>query len=118
VAGCNKSAAGSILHAVTYGTTVVNTACFVAPGSFSLGNEPRVDPTLRAEGINDWDWSVSKRTHLSEHVGLDFRAEFFNLFNRVQFGPPNTAFGGPSFGKITSQVNNPRQVQFALRASF
>lgn len=118
VPGCNKSAAGSIVHAVTNGTSVVNAACFVAPESFSLGNEPRVDPTLRAEGINSWDWSVSKRTRLSERVGLDLRAEFFNLFNRVQFGPPNTAFGGPTFGKITSQANNPRQVQFALRASF
>ena len=118
VAGCNKSAAGSILDAVRYGTSVVNAACFAAPGSFSLGNESRVDPTLRAEGINSWDWSVSKRTRLSEHVGLEFRAEFFNIFNRVQFGPPNTAFGGASFGKITSQVNNPRQVQFALRAAF
>jgi hypothetical protein len=116
--GCPKSASGSILDHVTAGTSVVNAACFASPGSFSLGNESRVDPTLRAQGINNWDFSVSKITRLTEQLGLDFRAEFFNLFNRVQFAPPNTSFGGPSFGLITSQANNPRQIQFSLRASF
>jgi hypothetical protein len=116
--GCNKSAGSSILEHVKAGTSVINTACFVTPGPFSLGNESRVDATLRAQGINNWDFSLSKFNRLTEHVGLDFRAEFFNLFNRVQFGPPNTSFGGPSFGLITNQANNPRQIQFSLRASF
>jgi outer membrane receptor protein involved in Fe transport len=118
VPGCDKSAGGSISEHVTAGTSVINAACFVAPGAFSLGNESRVDPTLRAQGINNWDFSISKNTRLTEQVSLDFRAEFFNLFNRVQFGPPNTSFGGSTFGLITSQANNPRQIQFSLRASF
>jgi hypothetical protein len=100
------------------GSPVLNAACFVALGPFSLGTEARVDPTLRAQGINNWDFSVSKSTPLTEHINLGFRVEFFNLFNRVQFGPPNTSFGGPSFGLITSQANTPRQIQFSLRASF
>ncbi len=115
---CHKSAGGSILHSVMAGTSVVNAACFAAPDPFSLGNESRVDPTLRAQGINNWDFSASKTTRLTEQARLDFRVEFFNLFNRVQFGPPNTSFGGSLFGKITSQGNNPRQVQLSLRASF
>jgi hypothetical protein len=118
LSGCNKSAGGSILDHVSSGTSVINAACFAAPGLFSLGNESRVDPTLRAQGINNWDFSVSKITGLTERVSLDFRAEFFNLFNRVQFAPPNTSFGGPTFGVITSQANNPRQIQFSLRAFF
>jgi Carboxypeptidase regulatory-like domain len=116
--GCDKSAGGSILGHVTAGTSVLNAACFTAPGVFGLGNESRVDSTLRAQGINNWDFSVSKMTRLNERVDLDFRAEFFNLFNRVQFGPPNTSFGGSAFGLITNQANAPRQIQFSLRASF
>ena len=118
VPGCDKSVDGSIVHNVIAGNSVVNGACFTAPGLFSLGDESRFDSTLRAQGINNWDFSVSKITRLTEQTSLDFRAEFFNIFNRVQFAPPNTAFGGPLFGLITSQANNPRQIQFSLRASF
>ena len=118
VAGCNKSVGGSIVTIAIAGTSVLNPTCFTAPGPFALGNEPRVDPTLRAQGVNNWDFSLSKRTPISERVSLAFGAELFNVFNRVQFGPPNTSFGSESFGKITSQVNNPRQIQFSLRAFF
>jgi hypothetical protein len=118
VAGCNKSVAGSIVTSAQTGTSVLNPACFAAPGPFALGNEPRVDPTLQAQSINNWDISLSKLTPMTERVSLNFGAEFFNAFNRVQFGPPNTSFGSALFGKITSQVNNPRQIQFSLRASF
>ena len=118
VPGCNKSIGGSIVHDVIAGIPVVNAACFATPDPFSLGSESRVDSTLRAQGINSWDFSVGKITHLTERSSLDFRAEFFNLFNRVQFGPPNTAFGGALFGIITNQANNPREIQFSLRASF
>jgi hypothetical protein len=118
VPGCDKSIGGSIESNVIAGKPVLNAACFVDPGPFSLGDEPRIDPTLRAQGINNWDVSVSKVGHVTGKVDLEFRAEFFNLFNRVQFGPPNTSFGSPLFGLITTQANNPRQIQFSLRASF
>jgi hypothetical protein len=117
-AGCDKSIAGSLARSVMSGTPVLNSSCFVAPGEFSFGNESRVDPTLRAQGIANWDSSLSKRTRLREPVDIIFSAEFFNLFNKVQFGQPNTSFGGELFGKISSQLNNPRQIQFSLRASF
>ena len=68
--------------------------------------------------VNNWDFPLSKVTPLTERVILNFGAEFFNLFNRVQFGPPKTAVGGASFCKITSLVNNPRQIQFSLKSSF
>jgi hypothetical protein len=51
-------------------------------------------------------------------VNLQFRAEFFNLFNRVQFGYPNTTFDSSSHGTISSQYNLPRLAQFALRIAF
>ncbi|HWS95000.1 MAG TPA: hypothetical protein VN620_00790, partial [Candidatus Methylomirabilis sp.] len=59
--------------------------------------------------------------------GLQFRTEFYNTFNRVQFGPPNTACcnnpallatNNTNFGLVTSQLNNPRLIQFALKFLF
>ena len=53
---------------------------------------------------------------------LEFRTEFFNTFNRTQFGFPGTSYNGTptgnSFGLITSQLNNPRLIQFGLKFAF
>jgi hypothetical protein len=95
-----------------------NTSCYSLPGPFQFGNEPRVSPFLRAQGINNFDFSIAKRTDITERVGLEFRTEFFNLFNRVQFSPPNTQPGAAQFGQVTAQYNQPRLVQFALRLKF
>jgi len=50
-------------------------------------------------------------------VNLEFRAEFFNTFNRAQFTAPNTNINDPSFGKLQNTYP-PRQIQLAVRASF
>jgi hypothetical protein len=102
-----------------------NTSCFIAPPDFTFGNEPRVDSRLRAQGINNFDFSLFKRTRFGtdERLGFEFRTEFFNLFNRTQFAPPSTnccASNNPNFGVVTStaQGTNPRLVQFALKLLF
>jgi hypothetical protein len=62
-----------------------------------------------------------KRTAITERFNLEFRAEAFNLFNRVQFGTPDrgqTTSANNTFGQITSQQNNPRLLQMALRLRF
>jgi hypothetical protein len=52
-------------------------------------------------------------------MGLNFRAEFFNLFNHAQFGLPiNDISVSPGFGAVNSTVNNPRLVQFGLKLTF
>ncbi len=94
------------------------TSCYTLPGPFEFGNEPRVSALLRAQGINNFDFSIAKRTEITETVGLEFRTEFFNLFNRVQFSPPNTQTGAAQFGQVTAQYNQPRLLQFALRLRF
>jgi hypothetical protein len=117
-AGCNKTVPG---NAVARQHGWFNTSCFTQPSNYGFGNEPRSDPALRTQGIANWDAALFKGTAITEQVNLQFRAEAFNLFNRVQFGQPNTVCcsnSNASFGVISSQLNLPRVVQFALRLSF
>jgi Carboxypeptidase regulatory-like domain len=119
-AGCNK---GTAHVSATGGIAWLNPTCFTPPADFGFGNEARVDPTLRGAGIDNWDFALYKGTNFGpgEKLGLQFRTEFFNTFNRVQFGPPNTGCctsNNASFGIVSSQLGNPRLIQFALKFSF
>lgn len=95
-----------------------NTSAFTLPASFTFGNASRTMPDARSHGIANYDFTTFKNTQITESVGLQFRAEIFNLFNRVRFGYPGTALGNPQFGVISGQFNDPRLVQFALRLLF
>jgi len=75
-------------------------------------------PNLRCNGVANFDISVFKNTQLTERIRLQFRAEAFNAFNRVQFGVPNTSINSTAFGVINSQQNIPRNIQLALRLMF
>ena len=114
-ATCNKTLPGSAQARVN---AWFNSVCYSAPAAFTFGTESRTDPNLRSAGVANWDFAAFKDTHLTERFVLQFRAEIFNLFNRVQFAPPNTTVGSSTFGFVTSQTNNPRLVQFALRLQF
>ena len=88
---------------------------------WKLGNAPRTDPDLRAQGVNNWNLAVSKRSKVGSRIELTLRAEAFNLFNRVQFGPPNTqasTAANNTFGQVTAQSNQPRLMQLAFRLSY
>lgn len=95
-----------------------DTAAFSLPAPFTFGNSSRTLPDVRSHGIANYDFTVFKNTQITEQVGLQFRTEVFNLFNRVRFGQPGTALGNPQFGVISGQFNDPRLVQFALRLVF
>ncbi|MEX2264281.1 MAG: TonB-dependent receptor [Bryobacteraceae bacterium] len=81
-----------------------DTSQFTAPAAFTFGNVSRTLPDVRGPGTNNLDFSVFKNTRFGseERLNLQFRVEFYNLFNRVQFAPPGTALGTPQFGVITS----------------
>ena len=117
VAGCTAKKTGA---AVPRLNAWFNTACFVQPPTpFSFGNESRVDSQLRGEGVDNWDLSVSKDTHITERLALHFEGEFLNAFNRVQFGPPGLQVGSLStYGIVSSTLNNAREIQFAARLTF
>jgi len=96
-----------------------NTQCLVDAPDGELGNAARA-PVYGPDFVNT-DFSIIKRIPLAfrEGTDLDFRAEFFNLFNHAQFGlPGNDTDSATNFGVITSTVNNPRLIQFALKLRF
>jgi hypothetical protein len=97
-----------------------DTSAFALAPAFTFGNIARTLPDVRTAGINNLDFSVFKNTSFgpSERMTLQFRAEFYNLFNRVQFDLPGTALGTPQFGVVTNQINDPRLLQFALKLMF
>jgi hypothetical protein len=123
--GCDKATHGSadqrVKNGLAGGDGWINSACFAVPDPYQFGNEPRVDASLKAQGIDNWDFAAFKHTTFGpdQKLGFEFRCEIFNTFNHVQFGPPANGFGGvSSFGQITAQVNNPRLVQFAGKIIF
>lgn len=118
VAGCDKNIGGSAQSRLNQW---FNTACFSVPGPYTFGTESRTDPVIRGDGINNFDFALFKRTQIAERYGLEFRTEVFNLFNRVQFGNPNlieTTAANSQFGIVSTQVNNQRLIQLALRLRF
>ncbi len=117
VPGCNKKI-GSIESQGRSGQPYINAACFTAPAATAFGNEPRTDGVLRDAGIDNWDFSVGKTTTVHDNINIVFRAEAFNLINRTQFGDPNVTSSSSIFGVITSQQNQPRLLQFSLRANY
>ena len=78
--------------------------------------------SLRAPGLATWDMGVFKNIPMRENLRLQFRAEFFNVFNRVNYKAPNqtnqtdnVSAGG--FGSIRG-ANDPRIGQLALKILF
>lgn len=122
---------------------IANPAAFQCPGGGSIaggcptngifGNAGR--NILRASGFSQVDFNIAKDFAITERYGLEFRAEFFNLFNKVNFANPGTTntnvLTSPQFGQPTALANfsstglgqffnsgGPRNVQMALRLHF
>ncbi len=101
--------------------------CIPATGAALLGGNPA---TTTGPPIKTFDFSAFKAFQLTERFSMQFRSEFFNIFNHPNFNAPN--FGGNgvvgisgsgnftsnTFGEIGSTRTAPRQVQFALKLYF
>lgn len=75
---------------------------------------------IRGPRINNWDLSLIKRTSITERAKIEFRAEFFNAFNHVQFlNPSGSSANGRTtkFAQIT-QNRDQRIGQLALKLIF
>lgn len=93
----------------------VGTAEDIRQGAGRFGNLGR--NVFHGPGVNNWNFNIIKRTKVTESQNVEFRTEFFNLFNHVQFNNPNGNIGSPTFGRVTT-TRSPRLVQFALKYNF
>jgi hypothetical protein len=102
---------------------------WINPAAFSLvtgsgyGDAPR--NIGRGPGLWQADLGLSKRIPITERLQMQFRSEFFNVFNRAQYGLPLSDLSASTFGQIVGTVNTgpvgtgtPREIQFTLRTEF
>jgi len=101
-----------------------NTAAFALPTPGSFGSAPRLP--LHLPGLNQVDFAVMKNFRFRESHRVQFRAEFFNVFNHVNLGAPGLNIRDPAnFGRVTSTAQgaagmpgDARIVQFGLKYYF
>ena len=112
-----------------------NSAAFSAPPIGHQGEFGR--NVLRGFGAWQADVAIQRQFALTDKVGLRFRAEFFNLFNHPNFGPPDDVLTDALFGRSTQtlagslgsgganggfspiyQIGGPRSIQLALKLVF
>jgi hypothetical protein len=92
-----------------------NTGAFAAPAFGSFGNCGA--GIIRGPGENAWNWAFYKTFPIRERAKLQFRSEFFNIFNHPNFSGVSTGYGSGNFGQITSALDS-REIEFALRLEF
>jgi len=92
----------------------------VEPAPYTDGDAPRVLSNARIPGTDNLTASLFKEIPLGFREGarLEIRLEAFNVLNRVQFAAPDANVGDATFGEISSQANQPRQVQIGLKLYF
>ena len=92
-----------------------STSSFTVPAANTFGNSGR--NILIGPGTFNLDFGAYRMFSIKERLKLQFRGEFFNLFNNAQFNNPNTTVTNTNFGRITS-ARNPRIIQLALKLMF
>lgn len=97
-----------------------NTAAFVFPAAGTFGDAGR--NIVRLPGTNNWDIAFYKNFRtpwfggnlLGEEANIQFRTEFFNIWNHSQFDEVARTLGNPDFG-LVNRSRSPRKIQFALK---
>ena len=91
-----------------------NTAAFATAPDIRRGNA--TVGQIRGPHFYRWDLALRKNFRVS-HYRLEFRADAFNVFNRVNYNNPQTVVTNSNFGTITT-AKTPREFQFGLRFEF
>ena len=94
-----------------------NTSAFSAPPPFTFGTTPRALDDVRGPGFASVDLALVREIAFGPARTLQLRAEFFNLFNRVNFNLPNVNFLSGEFGQVTS-AGDPRRIQLGVKMYF
>jgi hypothetical protein len=104
-------------------TEYFNPAAFLQPATGTSGNVSR--DVLVGPGLKELDFSATRSAHLTERLGLQFRAEFFNILNHTNFLTPNevvytsaTSGISPTAGLISATSTTSRQIQFGAKLQF
>ena len=131
-----SSAVPPVLYGNQYpGGKIFNSAAFTAPPNGVQGDFGR--NMLRGFGASQLDFGLQRHFRVTEKVELNFRSEFFNIFNHPNFGNPDNTLGDPLFGQSTQtlasslgsggtnggfnplyQIGGPRSIQLALKLEF
>ncbi|MBV9480432.1 MAG: hypothetical protein JO249_06740, partial [Acidobacteria bacterium] len=118
------------VHEDYFGRGAENASFFYIPINVAGGTGPNHGRfgtlgrnSFRAPAFHDFDLALVKdtsfgRRHLAELGTLEFRAEFFNVFNLVNFGLPSNILRGSGFGIISKTAGSSRQIQFSLKLIF
>jgi len=113
-----------------FGMAAANSSFFQIPINVSGGTGPNQGVfgtlgrnTFRGPGFKDFDFALIKDTAFGhrgngELANLQFRAEFFNIFNEVNFGLPSNVVRGSGFGIISRTAGPSRQIQFSLKLNY
>ncbi|HEY6267762.1 MAG TPA: TonB-dependent receptor [Candidatus Acidoferrum sp.] len=113
-----------------FGKGAANSSFFVVPINVPGGTGPKQGRfgtlgrnTFRGPGFRDFDLALIKDTAFGhrgngELANLQFRAEFFNIFNEVNFGLPSNIVSGSGFGIISRTAGPSRQIQFSLKLNY
>jgi hypothetical protein len=113
-------------HGNLYPKTVnqyFNPEAFLKPAAGTYGNVSR--DALLGPGLSELDFSATRNAHLTERLGLQFRAEFFNILNHTNLLTPNpvvyssaTSGISPTAGLVTATETTSRQIQFGAKLQF
>jgi hypothetical protein len=93
-----------------------DSSAFGVPAPFTFGNSAA--NVLYGPGVTNLDVTVARTFRVTEKVSLDFRSEFFNLFNEAHFNFPNAVVNTPNSGTIAETASSARQIQFGLKLVF
>jgi hypothetical protein len=92
-----------------------NVGAFAAPAFGFFGDCG--NGLIRGPGENTWNWALYKTFPIGERLKLQFRGEFFNIWNHASFTNVSTNLGAGDFGQVTGALD-PRIIEFALRLDF
>ncbi|MGC8551146.1 MAG: hypothetical protein ACP5M4_15825, partial [Acidobacteriaceae bacterium] len=113
--GSGAAEGGPKVHPVPY----INVNAFQNAAPYTYGTTPRHGAYgLRGPGNANESVAIDKTFPLWKQTSLRLRADAFNVFNRTQFGGIVTNIDSPAFGRVTTQLGQPRQLQFEAYVNF
>lgn len=99
-------------------TVWINPKAYAQPAPYTFGNASRYYGNVRQPMSLVENFSLAKRTQIKESLGLEYRVETANPFNRTEFGSIQTSTTASNFGRPTNATYSPRTIQMSLKLVF